>query len=176
MWFSEPDERFCLRKKIFSKAARFLQIEGFGLLNLDRVAGPDPTFVCRVMQRKKSSNIRRPREIQQTRGRAVILHQREPLKIIIPIRNVLEKMNGLAFEDAQDAFFLVGPCATIDVERNEISRERAEQWGRSIALSAKCPVLVRRVADDSQVIFPRLQPYHRIRRVLELFSRRSHRY
>ena len=78
-----------------------------------------------ALQGEKRGHVRRPGEIQQTRGRAVMLHQGQPLEIVVRVRRLRQELVGLALEDAQDAALLLGPRAPVDVEIAEIARERA---------------------------------------------------
>src|SRR5262245_15028607 len=84
-------------------------------------------------------------------------------------------MNCLTFEDAKDAFFLLGPGARFHAERHQVSGKSAKQRPRSIPLSAKSPVLIRRIANDRKVVSPRFDPDDIVGSVL-VFIARSHRY
>jgi len=72
----------------------------------------------------------------------VVLHQRQPFEVVIDIRNVVEEVNRFALEDSENSLFLLWPCAWIDSEGDEVSRDGAEQRSRSVTLSAKCPMLI----------------------------------
>ena len=48
----------------------------------------------------------------------MVPHERQPLKIVIVIGNVIQKVNGFAFEDSQDPFLLFSPGLRIDSDRS----------------------------------------------------------
>ena len=93
----------------------------------------------------------------------MVLHQRQPLKIVFVIGNMIQKVNRFAFEDSQDAFFLFTPGVRIDAIRHQVTRHRAEQRQRRIALSAKRPVVIRRIGCQRKIFLPGFQSDNVIR-------------
>src|SRR5262245_38499307 len=71
-----------------------------------RAYGPNRSVRGGALQRKKGGDVRRPGEIEQARWRSVVLHDSEPPKRILIVRNLVQKQMCLAFENSQDAGFL----------------------------------------------------------------------
>src|SRR5262249_22139871 len=140
---AEPGERFVVRKKMSAETSRFFEIQHSMLSNLNRVARPYDSFFRCVVQREERRHVGGPGKIEKACGRSVVLHQREPFKIVFMRRHVIQKMSRLSLENSQNTLFLVAPRALVDAKRHEISRQRAVQRRGSIALSSKRPVLVR---------------------------------
>src|SRR5690349_2043052 len=74
-------------------------------------------------------------------------------------------MQSFPFEDSQNAFFLIRPGSRCDFVSQQIPRQGAEKWKRSVALAAEGPILIRRIGDQAQKRFPRLDAGHFIRNV-----------
>ena len=74
-----------------------------------RIHRPYHPVAQRPLQREECRDIRRPREIDQPRRRAVMLHQRQPLEIVIHCRRLVQELVRLALEDPQDARLLLLP-------------------------------------------------------------------
>src|SRR5262245_17450686 len=104
----------------------------------------------------------------------MILHKGEPFKIVLAVRNVAEEVNRFTFKNTEDSLLLLGPRPRVDAKRHEVPRQRAEERYRSVSLTAKCPVLVRRIADHRKIFFPRFEPYYLVRPVAFAIAR-SHR-
>src|SRR5262249_52758537 len=117
----------------------------------------------------------RPGEVEQACRSAMILHERKPFEVILPVWNRIYKMNRLALEDAKNAFFLLWPGAPVHSEGHKVTRQRAEQRRRSISLASKRPVLIRGIADNRKVLFPRSDPNDLIPPALALTAQ-SHKY
>ena len=114
MRFANAHKWLFTGEEMLPKSARLLHIEFHPALQFKRVARPNDRVAGRVMQCEKSSNVGRPGKVQQARRSAVILHQRQPLEIIVTIRDVREEVDGFPLEDPQNAFLLVAPCVWID--------------------------------------------------------------
>ena len=113
--------------------ARLLRFRGApnaARADIGRVQRPHRGVAGGALQREEGRHVGRPGEIQQARGRAVMLHQRQPLKIVIRVGRLRQKLVRLALEDAQNAALLLRPGARVDVEVAEIARERAVQRPR----------------------------------------------
>ena len=151
---AHPYERSRCGKKVLPETTRFFEIQPVFFLDLNGIARPNYTLFGRVMQREERRNIGRPCEVQEPCRCAMILHEGEPLEIVVAFRYMIEKMDGFAFEDSEDALLLARPGSRVDAKRHQISRKSAEQWCRRVALAAKRPVLIRRIADDGEILFP----------------------
>ena len=84
----------------------------------------------------------------------MVLHQGEPLKIIVAGRGFVEKLVCLALENPEDAAFLFRPGTLVDIEIFEISGERRVERPIGHALPAKGPVGIGRVCNQLQELFP----------------------
>ena len=104
------------RKKVFSKLLGPGHIEFLVPFDFKRIAGPDDGVLSRIVESKEGGHIGRPAEIDQPCRCAMVLHQGQPLEIVIVIGDVIQKVNGFAFEDSQDAFFLFTPGLRIDAD------------------------------------------------------------
>src|SRR5205823_12606253 len=124
--------------------ASLIKMDRLHFLDLDGIARPDDAFLRRVVQREERRHIWRPGEIQKTRGSAVILHECEPLEIVIALRDNLEEMNRFSFEYPKDSLFLFRPGSWVHAERKEITRQRTDQRRTHSAASAESPVPTRR--------------------------------
>src|ERR1035437_6828640 len=111
-----------------------------------------------ALERKERRYIGRPGEIDQPRGRAVVLHQRQPLKVVVGFRGLDEKLVRFAFEDAQNAAFLIHPGPWVDAEVLQVARERTIQRPALIAFAAERPVGIRRLHDQLEKRLPGCQP------------------
>src|SRR5437879_13113969 len=74
-------------------------------------------------------------------------------------------MDRLAFEDAEDSFFLLRPRPLINSKCHEMPGQCAEQRSRSIALTAKCPVLVGRIADEGKIFIQGFERNNLVRNI-----------
>src|SRR5262249_17272817 len=123
------------REEMLAETSGLLQIQYSMLFDFHRIASPYDSLFRRVLQRKKSCNIRRPGKVEKACRSAVVLHEREPFKVVIFIGDVLKEMNGLSLEDSQDALFLIGPRALVDAKDHEIPRQALY----SGAEASRCP-------------------------------------
>ena len=102
---------------MFPERSRFLHIEFHFAFQFEWIARPNDRVACGVVQRKECRDVGRPGEVQETRRRTVILHQSEPLEVVVAIWRMRKKMGGLPLEDAKDALFLIRPGARVDSVR-----------------------------------------------------------
>src|ERR1019366_5215784 len=100
-----------------------------------------------ALERKEGGDVGRPRKIDQPRGRAVVLHERQPLEVVVGLRRLGEKLVRFAFEDAQNAAFLVHPGPWVDAEILQVAGERTVQRPALVAFAAKRPFGIRRLRD-----------------------------
>jgi hypothetical protein len=116
-----------------------------------------------TLMREKRRHVRRPREVDQPGGRSVVLHERHPLEIVIGVGRLVQKLVGLAFEDAQDAAFLRRPRFARHAEILQIPRKRTVQRPTLVAFAAKCPIGIRWLGDQRQERLPGFQPEDAVR-------------
>src|SRR6516165_6621243 len=106
MRVSEPDKRTRSSQKMFPEVTRVIKLDLFPLFDFYGITCPDHAFLCRVVQSEECRDIGRPREIKKSSRRAMILHQGQPLEIVIAVRNVIQEVGGFAFKNPQNPLFL----------------------------------------------------------------------
>ena len=84
----------------------------------------------------------------------MVLHEGEPLEVIVLGWDVVEEEVGFAFEDAQDAFFLEFPGVFVDVEVGEVAAEFAVDAPCGVGLAAERPAAVAVFRDHGFEVFP----------------------
>jgi len=88
----------------------------------------------------------------------MVLHESQPLEVVVVVGRLLQKLVRLALEDAQNAAFLLRPGGRRHAEILEIAGEGAVERPALIALAAKCPVGVRRIDNQLEKRLPGFQP------------------
>ena len=116
-----------------------------------------PDVARRAIEGEEGRYVRRPGEIEQAGGRAMMLHQGHPFEVVVRGGGVGEEMVGFAFEDAQDALFLIGPHSGVDAESLQIAGERAEEGLAFATGAAKGPIGIGRVGDYLEEFTPGVQ-------------------
>jgi hypothetical protein len=79
----------------------------------------------------------------------MVLHQRQPLEVVVFCRHAIEKEVSLATEDTVHSSLLFDPHVAMDSEIPEDSTYRAFEKPRSIFLAAKRPALEVVASDES---------------------------
>ena len=68
-----------------------------------RIHRPHHAVAQRPLQREERRHIWRPAEIEQARRRAVVLHQRQPVEIVVQRGRLVQELVRFALEDPQNA-------------------------------------------------------------------------
>jgi hypothetical protein len=158
MRLAHPDQAAIALHEVLAEVAGETRVHprpgGARGIDARRVHGPHHAIGYSALEREERRYVGRPGEVDQARGRAVMLHKGEPLEIIVPIRRTLQELMCLAFKDAQDALLLFRPCVLMHAEIMEVAGKAAVERPCLVALATKGPVGVRRLDYELEELVP----------------------
>ena len=130
----------------------------------DGIDRPQRGVAGRGFKGEEGGHPRRPGQVEQTGGRAVVLHEREPLEMVVGGGQAIELVGRLAAEDAQDALLLRAPSARVDAEGEQVPVQRAGQRPTRVGLPAEGPRGELRASDGGVEGVPGVEAQHAVGR------------